>query len=150
VTDLVVEELKTTLTQNFDIDVNRRFTIEAIAPYIYIHSAPAGTFTFKIKDGATTLASNTFTSASIQAKLSTSNTYAHIWEVIQFTDLLHLTKKTYTLELSSSGYTYSRASFIGWIRPHENIYNTTDGLNDSINNNPMGFRLYERKRVNHG
>ena len=147
-TTLAVDELTTTLSQDFTINLNRRYSIEGIRPYIYMHNAPAGTFTLSVKDGVTTLASQTFDSAEIKSDLSTSDNYAHLWKRLVFDNPFQISKGTYTLELSSSGYTFSESNYLGWIREFENIFNETDGDNDSYDNNPFSFQIFENKRVN--
>jgi hypothetical protein len=144
-TTLVVEELKTTLTQNFTIDLNRRYTIAGIRPYIYMHNAPAGTFTLTLKEGVNSLASQTFTSTEIKSNLSTVDNYAHIYKALTFTNPIHLSKGSYSLTLSSSGYTFSTGSYLAWVKEYENIFNTTDGANDTDFNNPMSFQLFEER-----
>ena len=148
-TTLVVDELKTTLTQSFTVDLNRRYTIAAVRPYLYMHNSPAGTFTFSVKDsGANTIASKTFTSAEIKSDLSTSDNYCHLWKALVFTNPLQLSKGSYSLVISSSGYTFAESSYLAWVKEYENIFNTTDGANDTDFNNPMSFQLFEQKRVN--
>ena len=144
-TDLVVEELKTTLSQSFSIDLNRRYTVAGIRPYIYMHNSPAGTFTISLKEGATTHASKSFTSADIKSDLSTADNYAHIWKALVFANPLLLSRGSFVLELSSSGYSFSESSHIGWIKEHDNIFQTTDGNNNTDYNNPLSFQLFEEK-----
>jgi len=145
---LVLDTLVTTLSQSITLTQNRRVTIRAISLKVVMFNAPAGTFTLKVKSGANTLTSKTFTSADIKSDLSTADNYAYLWKVLDFSGNLQLENGTYTLEISSSGYTFSESAYLGWIRPHENIFNTGDGSNDSILNNPFGFRIFELKRVN--
>lgn len=144
-TTLVVEELNDTLTQNFTIDLNRRYFVTGIRPYIYMHNSPAGTFTLSIKEGATTHASKDFTSAEIKSDLSTSDGFAHIWKALVFSSPLMLSKGSYSLVLSHAGYTFSETSYLGWIKEFENIFNTTDGNSTSFNDNPLSFQLFEKK-----
>lgn len=146
-TTLVVEELQTTLEQDFILELNRRYNVKAVRPYIYMHNAPSGTFTIKIKQGSEVLASKDFTSAEIKSDLSTSDNYAHIYKAIEFDEIIQLDKNTYTIELSSSGYTYSDSSFIGWVRDYENIYNNLDGSQTSLGTYPFGFQLFELRNM---
>lgn len=140
-TKLIVDELKTTLSQTVTIDHEKRYLIAAVRPYIYMHNAPAGTFTLSIKDGGTPVASKTFTSAEIKSDLSTTDNYAHLWKVIQFDDPVQLTSKEYELELSHSGYTFSPSSYIAWVREHENQFNETSGIPVSDLENPYSYQL---------
>lgn len=147
-TTLVVEELKSTLTQNITVNLNRRYQIEAIRPYIYMHNSPSGTFTLSLKEGAATLASVDFTSAEIKTNLSTSDNYAYLWKTLQFSDPVFVSKGSYSLVLSSSGYSFSESSYLGWIKEHENIFNDTASLSGvSFMDYPLSYQLFEKKRV---
>ena len=144
-TKLVVDELFTTLSQTFTLTKNNRFDIAAIRPYIYMHNAPAGTFTLTVKSGVTALFSKTFTSAEIKSDLSTANNYVHIWKAVTFADPSHLEAGEYELELSSAAYTYSRTSYLGWVREHENLTNELAGSPLSDYENPRAFQLLTRQ-----
>ena len=142
-TTLVVEELKTTLSQNFTINGERRYQLVAVRPKIYMHNAPNGTFSLSIKSGSTTLASKSFTSAEIKSDLSTSDNYAWIWKNLAFDFTVPLEKGDYSLELSSSGYSFSSSSYIGWVKDHESVFNTISGNPTSSLDNPFTFQLFE-------
>lgn len=145
-TTLVYDALETTIEQDFTINLNRRYTIEAINPYLMMFNEPSGTFTFSVLDSDTNiLSSDTFTSADIKTDLSTSDSYAHIRKVIQFDNPLHLSRGTYTLKLSSSGYTFTESSHLGWVREFENIFNETTGTPSSDSENPFSFNIYENR-----
>lgn len=146
-TTLVVDELKTTLTQTFTLTLNKRYNIGGIRPYIYMHNSPSGTFTLKIKSGANTLASKDFTSAEIKTDMSTSDNYVHIWKGLLFDTPIQLVKGSYILELSSSGYSYSASSFLGWVKEYENIFNEVSGTPLSYFDNPYSFQLFEYRRA---
>lgn len=144
-TKLVVDELFTTLSQTFTVTNQIRLTIKAIRPYIYMHNNPSGTFTISLKEGATTLASKTFDSASIKTDLSTSDNYAHIFKTIVFDDPVYIGDGEYEIELSSSGYSYSKSSYIGWVREHENLINEVNGTPISDFGNPRTFQLLTKQ-----
>lgn len=141
-TTLVTEELRTTLTQTFTYDLNKRVSLAGIRPYLTMFNAPAGTFTFTLKRGAVTIATKDFTSTEIKSDLSTSDNYAHLWKVIQFDDPVQLTKGTYSMVISSSGYTYSTSSFLGWNKEFENKFNADDGTATGIFDNPFSYQLF--------
>lgn len=142
-TTLVIDELRgTALTQVINITLQNRIQIAGIRPYIYMHNAPAGTFTFKIKSGANTIASQTFTSAEIKTDMATANNYVHIWKKLTFSTPIQLKTGAYTLELSSSGYTFSNSSYLAIIREHENISNTINGTPVSDFFNPWAHQLF--------
>ena len=147
-TTLVVEELKTTLTQDITINLNRRYTIEGIKVYLMMYNAPSGTFTLSIKQSGSVIASKSFTSADIKTDLSTSDNYAHLWKALVFTNPLILSRGAYTLELSQSGYSFLETSYLSWVRPHENIFNDNESTG-YFTSNPLAFRLIEKKRCNY-
>ncbi len=146
-TKLVVDELHSTLSQTFTVYKNERLTIEAIRPYIYMHNAPAGTFTIAVKSGGTELFSKTFTSVEIKSDLSTANNYIHIWKTLVFASPAQIENGEYELELSSAGYTYSDSSYLGWVREHENLTNEISGTPVSDIENPRSFQLLTRQVV---
>lgn len=144
-TSLVVEELETTLTQSFSIYVDKRITLAGLRPYIYMHNEPTGTFTFTLKRGGVSIASDSFTSADIKSDLSTSDNYVHIWKFLEFSEVVQLERGDYTLELSHSGYTFAESGYLGWIKEHENLTNEVSGSPLTNFNNPMAFQLFELK-----
>lgn len=146
-TTLIVEELRSTLSQSFTLSLNQRSHIYAIKPNIYMHNAPSGTFTFTIKSGGDSLGSVSFTSSDIKTDLSTSNNYAHIRKGLIFSNPIALKNGSYTLELSSSGYTYSSGSFIGWIKDYENIFIDVTGSATTDFDNGQTFYLYSLREI---
>jgi len=144
-TALVVEELLTTLEQPFSIYLDRRITVAGLRPKIYMHNSPSGTFTFTLKRSGVTIASDSFTSTEIKSDLGTSDNYIHIWKFLDLSNVIHLGRGDYTLELSSSGYTYSDSSYLGWVKEHENLTNEIEGVPLTNFNNPMAFQLFELK-----
>lgn len=107
-----------TLSQEFTVE--KRLIIKAVRPYLYFHNDPAGTFTISVKQGVTTLASFSQSMATILAGASwTAGQYHHAFIKFEFTNPLILNEETYTIELSSSGYTYNASSYLGWIKEYE-------------------------------
>lgn len=120
---IYVKPLDTTLTQEFKVE-NNRVQLAGLKPHLYFHNAPAGTFTMTLKNSNRTIASTTFTAASVKTELGTANDYFHIYKLLSFEAVL---LGTYELELSASGYTFAESSYIGWIKDHENIVGDTYG-----------------------
>jgi hypothetical protein len=147
VSTLLVETLRISLSQEFSITDEDRHQIGAFIPYIYMHNAPAGTFIFSVKNSANvTIFSKSFTSIDIKASLNTSLDYAHVFHPIIPTDPIQLEKGNYIFTLSSSGYTNSSSSFLGWIRQYESLNNILDYEPTDDGQNPLATRLkvYER------
>ena len=111
-----------------------------------MYNAPSGTFTVNFKSGATTLATQSFTSADIKTDLSTTDNYAWLYKAISFPNLLAVKRGSYDIELTSSGYTYSAISFIGWVKSHENIFNDREDAFVDFTTNPQDVLIYERMR----
>lgn len=143
-TTLVVDELLTTLTQTVNFEYDRRYHVAGIKIKLLMYNSPSGTFTLSLKDGATTLASADFTSTVIKSDLSTSDNYAHLYKALTFS--LPLKKGSYDLVLSSSGYTYSSSSFLGWVKSYENVFNEEVDSTQPFNNKPFDFLIYENVR----
>ena len=142
-TTLVIDELRTTLEQDFEI--LERMQITTIRPVLYIHSAPAGSVIIKIKSGSTVLSEATMLISDIISEGSLSD---YSWGSFSFTlneEIVLHPETTYTIELSGSGYSYSDSSYIGMVKPHENEINE---LQDSTANpleNAFGFELWGYK-----
>lgn len=144
---LVIEKLLTTLEQEIRLSSNERKSVAVICPYLYMHNAPAGTFTFSILSGVTVIFSKTFTSADIKAALdNTTDSYAHVFYPIIPANPLQLEKGTYTLKLSASGYAPTVTSFLAWCKQYENLNNELDYSPSNDGENPLAFRLKEFKR----
>lgn len=139
-TTLVVEPLVTTLEQNFLYKLEGRATLLSIAPYLLMNNAPSGTFTFTLLKGATTVYSKTFTSADIKTALNTTRNYAHVFYPIVPELPLLIEKGEYTAKLSATGYTYAAATYLGWIRQHEDLNEELEYVSNGISTKPLAMR----------
>jgi len=145
----LVEELKTTLTQDFTLASDSNYNVSRMRPFIFIYNMPAGTFTLTVKQNSETVATATFTSASLKSDIGTSDDYFYIWANLTptptsgtVTDTLSLKPGTVTFELSSSGYTFIDLSspWIGWVKEHEFAI-TTDYVSISDSQKPLSLKL---------
>lgn len=145
---IIAEQLETTISQTINMKAYRKYELAGLKAKLYMHNAPAGTFTLALKSGGNTLWSDTFTSAELQSDLSTANNYLWIWKAFTFSTPIIIKSGTYTLELSSSGYTYAYSSFMGWIKDYESIFHELEDtpVQDGIDN-PHSFRLFEYKKA---
>jgi len=141
VTTLVCQTLDAPLIQEIRLSQDVRYCIGSIAPYLYMHNAPAGTFTLAIKRGSETAFSASFTSADIKASLATANNFAHVFFPIVPSEPLHLDRDTYLVELSATGYTATDSSFLGWIQQHEDLNNILDYVPSGDDQNPLALRI---------
>lgn len=117
---IVVEELITTLTQ--EIEVTTKIQTIAIRPRIYVHNDPTGTFTFSIINNSTTIGSKSLTLAQIISGAGwAAGQYHHGFLKFEFDYPIILHPGTYNIQLSASGYAYAGASYLGWIRDHEDL-----------------------------
>jgi|DEB0MinimDraft_6_1074348.scaffolds.fasta_scaffold09455_3 hypothetical protein len=139
---LLVEPLQgTPLTQDFEIKGNR-LNLTAIRPRLYMHNDPTGTFTLNLKYSGNVIATADFTMAEIKAGASyNDNEYHHGFIKIDIGAVLNI-GATYTLELTSSGYTFSEASYLGWIKEFENQTNSFSESVTTLDEYPFGYQLW--------
>lgn len=129
-TTLATTELITTLDQNITYTGEKPIHIQGLKMRLVWFDSPVGTFTVSFKSGSETLASKSFTVADIKTDLSTTDDYGYIYKGIEFGTAFPIVSGTYTVELSSSGYTYSESSFLGWVKDHEDSF-ISEGVNES-------------------
>ncbi len=145
-TTLLVDKLGTSLEQNITVTGTERVHIAAFIPYIYVYNNPAGTFTFQLIKSSVVIFSQSFTSADIKTSVGTANNYIHSFYPIVPTVLVQMLAGNYTVKITSSGYTATEASYLGWIRQHENIQNEIDYTPTSDRKNPLAIRIKTYKR----
>lgn len=143
----IIEELKTTLEQDFTISLNRVYQMAGVSIGLVLFNNPAGTFTASIKSGSTTLGSKSFTASEVIAALETTDGYMWGRVSLEFDQPLKLRKGTYTIELSASGYTFNESAYLGWIRPHENIWTQITYTPSGDLEKPLDYRLFELSRL---
>lgn len=137
-----VESLKgSTLIQDFKIKTNR-LHLTAVRPWLLLYNDPPGAFTLTLKDGSDILDSKDFTVAELKAGAGfNDNEYHKGFFKIDLNAILHH-DRTYTLELTSSGYSFSGTSYLGWIKEFER---STNSFSDSIwtfHQKPFGYQLW--------
>lgn len=142
-TTLVIEELKTTLTQDFSWRPRERAHVIAARPHLYAHNNPAGTFTLALLNSSSaTLASKSFLASDLYFALGTGNLYAQLYFPVIFDQAIHLPTGDYKLRLSSSGYSFSESAYMGWVRDHEDLkvpllYTPPDDFH-----NPLSYEIW--------
>ena len=145
-TTLVVEELRTTLTQEVTLSLPRRYHVDTIRLHLYFHNSPSGTFSFSILDQSdNVIASKSFTSAQFYSAIPTANIYAHAYFSVQLDNKVHLPSTVYKLRLSASGYTFLNTSYVGWVRDHEDLKVPLGFIPDSDLFNPLSYEIWVRK-----
>lgn len=146
-TKLLVQELKSEdLSQTFRLKHTQRYLIGAFCPYLYIHDAPAGTFTFEVISNGETVFTQDFESGELISDMGYMSNYMHVFYPFMPYFPIMLEKGEFTLKLSSSGYTYTPNSFIGWIQQHEDLNNQLDyePVNDAQNPLAMRLKIYKQ------
>lgn len=142
-TTLVVEELKTTLDQSVSLNFSDRYHVYAIGVHLYAHNFPGGIYTVSLIDpDASVVVEETFVSGEIYTALGTSNPYAQAYFRIILDDQPALPKGTYTLRLSSVGYTFSESSYMGWVRDHEDLKVKLEYAPESDLHNPLSYEVW--------
>jgi hypothetical protein len=146
VTKLVVEPLKTELEQEFNFKLEGRCILAAIAPYLYMHNSPAGTFQFSVYKADDLVFMKEFTSAEIKAALQTTDGYVHSFHPMIPINPVFFTKGTYRANLAAIGYTFSDDSYLGWVRQHENVQDELEYTPSNNMHNPLAMRRKILKR----
>ena len=141
-TTLVVEPLKAVdLVQEFELKVTR-LNLTAVRPYLYLHNDPVGTFTLNIKYSGNIIATADFTMAEIKSNATyNDNEFHHGFVKIDIGAVLNLGVK-YEMELTSSGYTFSESSYLGWVKEYENLTNSLSVSVSDFSENPLSFQLW--------
>ena len=144
---LVVTDLESGQTLSQDFTVPTRRQVSTVQPYLVFVGAPAGTFTFTLKEGSTTIATASETYASLTTKhtLSGDTTQFEYFNFDLSSNVVLNPNTTYTLEFSESGYTEDLtppSSFVSWIKPHESLLSTFNIETFSDTQKPFGFLLW--------
>ena len=97
----------------------------------------------QIKQGSTVKATKSYTAAQLVSAASWSaGQYHHGYINFEFADYVNLKRNTtYRINLTSSGYTFAATAYLGWIRPHENVYNNSTELTNEFSNS-FGYQLW--------
>lgn len=107
---LIVNELKAATPTYQSITVNKNSLLVAVRPHLYIHSNPSGSLKIQILDSNDELITESET--LIISDITTSS-YFHGY--VRFYVNLYLKKDVeYKIKLASTGYTYSKTSYVGW------------------------------------
>ena len=115
--------------------------VAAFVPYLLLYNAPAGTFTLSLLKNAVTIFSKNFTSADIKTSIGTSDNYAHVYYAVVPTNPLAIEEGEYVLKISSSGYTASETSYLGWVRRFDELTPTTSYTPYTDMQNPLVYRI---------
>lgn len=135
VDQLTGDPLEQEITLDTDLD------IAGFKPVVMLSGMPAGSFSFNFYSGATLIKSYTFTAASVQAAIATSNNY--FWAHLALPGDLRLTKGTYTIKLEATGYTYAENSFVSWVKDWQKLRPKTTGTPSDFTEYPYAYNLIE-------
>lgn len=146
-TELVVQELEATpLIQEVKLRRKGKHIIHALRPYVYLHNNPTGTFHFEVLDSQDNLLkSHDFTASEVKTAWGKTDPYCHGFYTINLDNKLILKNGIYKFKISSTGYSFSISSWIGWVQEHENI--KYDVLYTPIDDqqNPLTVEFWELK-----
>lgn len=142
---LLVDPLITTLEKTVYFSYGRT-QIACISPYLYIHNAPAGTFTLLLEGDNSEEITISFTAAEVLASVDAVGNYAHVLYPLIPLLPAQVERGTYVIRLISSGYTYSEGSYIGWIRQHENPNDVFTSTGNDFEN-PLATRIKAYSRM---
>lgn len=144
-TTLVCQTLYTELTQDVIFSSNERLHVGCLSPYLLMMNAPAGTFTLEFIGPNGSVFTKSFNSSDIKASIPTTDNYAHVFYPVIPDNLVQIESGSFTIKLTSSGYTPTNTSFIGWVQQHENIQNEMSYVpgNDAGNSLSVRFKSYK-------
>ena len=144
-TKLVVEELYTTLSQDFE--ASHRMVLSNVRLWVYKHLSPAGNISLVVKQGGQTLATSTaITSTYLEANTdATAINYFHGQIRFDFASPFVIQRGDLTLELTAAGYTFSESAYFGWVKRHENLVFTQDYTPASGAYKPFGVEFWKYK-----
>lgn len=129
------------LEQEFTLKLNTRYVVGAIIPYLYMHNAPAGTFTLSILVNEVSVFSQDFTCDDIKASLDSINDYAHVFYPIVPATPLILEKGNFKVRLSADASYSAYSGFLAWVKQHEDLSNELDYVPSTDLENPLACRL---------
>ena len=134
---LVSRELKTELTQEFNLLLDKRHHVREVSVYLLMYNSPSGEFTFEILKGSEVVYSYEFTSQDIKTALGTTDDYAHLF--LPMPANFSLSRGTYIAKLSADNYTYLSSSFLGWVNDWEGF--KFDQITEQALERPNALRL---------
>lgn len=144
---VICQELITELEQQINFSGETKRIISGVKIGLVMYNSPSGTFNLALKDlSNNTIASKDFTSDDIKTGLNTSDNYAYLNLPLEFDNILCVKNGSYKFVLSASGYTFSDSSFLGWIKPFQDIYNAREDDFESVESNPHFIMPFERVR----
>ena len=134
---LSVLQLENNETISTGLRINKTMTIRAIRLGLYKHNTPDGTLTITLKDGATTIGTESVTMASLDA---TVGTYFHGFMLYDLETPIRVnvdpttSYKELSLEISLTSHTDDPSNYIAlqktiegaYITPHGTITNESD------------------------
>lgn len=139
---LACEQLITTLSQEFVVDLRNGLYSPIIAPCLYVHNAPSGTFYLDLKQNGDLLKRKTFDIQDMKDQLGTTDNNMHLYFRIHFDDAI-LKSASYELVLGSDDYVFSSTSFLGWCKDWDNDFEGNAPVDWS--NRSLCFRIFNKE-----
>lgn len=129
------------LEQEYRLSRDTRYIIGAFIPYLYMHGAPVGTFTFEIFKNGISVFSQSFNCADIKASLNSLDNYAHVFFPVVPIAPMILEKGLFKARITTSGGYDPQAGFLAWCKQHEDLSNDLDYTPSTDLENPLALRL---------
>lgn len=124
--------------------------IRSVRPHLYVHNAPSGSLAVEIREsgGSLRATSETLTIAAIKTGFSSLD-FDHGYVRFNFEEGVGLAASTnYLVRLiSSGGYTFSEASYVGWCKDFDLRKVDADYAPNSGYNSALDVELWQRARV---
>lgn len=124
---IVYDTLETELTQEIVIGNHQGLYSPIIKPWLYCLNNPTGTFTLGIYKDNNLLAEKSFTVSDLYTQLGATGNSCHLFFNVEFRGI-KIPFGFYVLKLKSTGYTYSKSSFLAWVKDWESALNYNPDL----------------------
>lgn len=127
---IVYDTLETELNQEIVIGNQLGLYSPTIKLWLFCNNNPTGTFKLGIYKDSNLVAEESFTVADLYTQLGQSGNSCHLFYALDFKGI-KLPFGFYVLKLNSTGYTYSKSSFLAWVKDWESEFSQNPNL-DSV------------------
>lgn len=134
---LLLEELSTTLQQTYKTDTKK--VLYALRPWLYFQGAPTGNFKLELIQNSVSLGETEV----MRSSDLTLGAYTHGPIRFLFASPLIVLAGEVTVKLKHTDYSFDEASFLGWVKPHENKILGTLYTPQNDSENPFHVEFWE-------
>ena len=140
-TTLVVDELVSQLVQ--PIYIKKKIKALAVKLHLYVHNMPTGSFKFQILKEGDLYAEFPFSCDDLKSSFGGTTSYFRVFFPFAVGSKINFEEGNYTLKITSTGYTYSQTSFLGWCKDWQGYFGDVTIVPESYLEFPYSFRIIE-------